>query len=208
MPLGDAADDRSPEVRRGRIPYPRKRALDQPLARRLQLTLFPDVKAKSKWEHKVSLRALAAVIGKGNGPAKEALPLLKLGTFGDLRNPSGCLRHNANMLSIDGIELDYDGEQTSMEEAAEIQGSQAVLLYTSPSHKAAASLACPVPSFGKLVERTIHSLTPRPTAISGTSDGGLQQAPTQSSGASPRRSRSTRRRPTISARSTTTPTIK
>ena len=40
---------------------------------------------------------------------KAKLPWLKLATFGDVPSDADCLRYNANVSSISGIELDYDG---------------------------------------------------------------------------------------------------
>ncbi len=48
----------------------------------------------------------------------------------------GSLRHDANVLTITGIEADYDAEQVSFDEAVERLTGQGVLsmVYTSPSH--------------------------------------------------------------------------
>jgi hypothetical protein len=52
----------------------------------------------------------------------------------------GCLRHNGNILSVYGVEGDYDGEKMSFDEAVECARRAGVLtiLYTSPSHRPAA----------------------------------------------------------------------
>ena len=67
---------------------------------------------------------------------KASQPLLKLAEFGDKRNASGSLRHDANVLMLHGVEGDYDGEKVTPEEAAHrlrVAGIKAVI-YTSASH--------------------------------------------------------------------------
>jgi hypothetical protein len=69
-------------------------------------------------------------------PSKQACPLLKLATFGSTRTDKGSLRHDANVLSVTGVEGDHDAGSMTLEEAAlllELAGVQAVL-YTSASH--------------------------------------------------------------------------
>lgn len=108
-----------------------------PLDRRLTITLFTDAKALVKKEVRVSLRRLADIIRKRSAPSKEKLPWLKLAAFGDKCTiPAMCLRNSANMLWIDGIEIDYDGEVVSMREGAELfrKAGVAAELYTSPSN--------------------------------------------------------------------------
>lgn len=72
-------------------------------------------------------------------PEKKAMRLLKLATFGRLKNPKGNLRHDANVLALHGIEVDYDnndGLDYSPEKAAEVLEAAGVIgvIYTSPSH--------------------------------------------------------------------------
>jgi len=69
-------------------------------------------------------------------PEKQALPLLKLAKFGDVRTAKKSLRHDDNVLEVYGLEGDYDGEQLPMswaDEALSAAGVAAVL-YTSASH--------------------------------------------------------------------------
>jgi hypothetical protein len=68
------------------------------------------------------------------------LPWIKLAVFGDRRSGLNCLRHNANVLGITGVEGDYDGEKVSFAVAVRILRASkvAALLYTSPSHTAKA----------------------------------------------------------------------
>jgi hypothetical protein len=71
----------------------------------------------------------------GTFPTKEKCPWFKLATFGDKRSRKGSLRHNANVLTITGLEADYDGEVVAMataKEQLERHGIRAAL-YQSPS---------------------------------------------------------------------------
>ena len=53
-------------------------------------------------------------------PVKDDCQLIKLATFGNLRTDKGCLRHDANVLTITGIEGDYDEEVITPESAIEM----------------------------------------------------------------------------------------
>src|ERR1017187_5540409 len=70
---------------------------------------------------------------------KAKLPWLKLAKFGDKRSDNKSLRCNENVLSISGIEVDYDGEVMTFETALEYmrQARLQSLIYTSPSHTTA-----------------------------------------------------------------------
>lgn len=67
---------------------------------------------------------------------KTGLPLLKLASFGLIRSEKGCLRHDANVETVHGVEGDYDGEVVPMAQAAETLSKHGVaaVLYTSASH--------------------------------------------------------------------------
>jgi hypothetical protein len=100
------------------------------------MTTFADVYANSLQGEDFSLDELADLIRNTAAPAKEALPLLKLARFGVLRTAAGALRHDANVVTVSGIEGDYDGESMPFEEAVsrlEAAGL-AFIAYTSPSH--------------------------------------------------------------------------
>ena len=68
------------------------------------------------------------------------MPWLKLAKFGRRRSERNCLRHNANVEYITGIELDYDDKQLGFEEAGDIADRAEIgaLFYTSASHTPAA----------------------------------------------------------------------
>jgi hypothetical protein len=107
-------------------------ALDKPIL----ITTFADAFAKKKREQIRSLRQIAPKIKEKNAPTKTALPWLKLARFGTRTTRAGCLRNDANVEEITGVEIDYDGEIIPMREAAGIfqNARLAVLLYTSPSN--------------------------------------------------------------------------
>lgn len=110
--------------------------LDLPIA----VSRFQDVKAKSVTVKPTSLRALAKEITATHGASKGSLPLLKLARFGNSRTDSASLRHDANLLSVTGIEGDYDAGQVSPEDAADLlrKAGVAALIYTTPSNSPAA----------------------------------------------------------------------
>ena len=109
---------------------------DSPLDRPLTFTVFADELARNSTEQNITLRDLARRVHSQTAPSKAQLPLLKLATFGNVATTKGSLRHNANVLAIDGIEGDYDGERVSIDDAgARLEAAGiAALLYSSPSH--------------------------------------------------------------------------
>lgn len=120
-------------------------ALDYPL----QVTFFKDAGAHSKQEAEVSLRALITRFQNTSAPSKALLPWIKLATFGNQRTDRGSLRHDKNILSVCGIEADYDGETITVERARQIVASAgiAAIIYTSPSHTVEAPrwrILCPL----------------------------------------------------------------
>lgn len=101
-------------------------------------TLFPDITPATKqeradvpWETLVeNIRKAPTYISKG------ACPLISIAEYGDVRTDKDCLRHAANVQRVFGIEIDYDGEQVPIEEAAAMldMAHLCAVLYTSPSH--------------------------------------------------------------------------
>jgi len=79
---------------------------------------------------------LRGLILTTSADAKADLPLLKLAEFGTKRSENNCLRFNANLKAIGGIEADYDGEKISFDAAVQTlkQSRLQGLVYTSPSH--------------------------------------------------------------------------
>jgi len=113
-------------------PAPLTPALDTPL----HITVFADFAAQRKAEHVTSLRAIVPYLRDQRAATKALLPWLKLATFGEERSPRNSLRHDANLLTIHGIEGDYDGELITVDRARRIvEGANvAAIIYTSPSH--------------------------------------------------------------------------
>lgn len=102
-------------------------------------TLFPDLSATTKIER--ADRPWHALVERVRSAAsyqtKSQCPLISLGEYGDLRTERGSLRHAANLRRLFGVELDYDGEQVSLQVAtARLQNARlTACLYTSPSHR-------------------------------------------------------------------------
>lgn len=67
---------------------------------------------------------------------KDLCPWVKLATFGNLRSGKNSLRNNSNVMSITGVEGDYDLEQIQPEQAVEMleRAQVKAIVYTSPSH--------------------------------------------------------------------------
>jgi len=110
--------------------------LANPLDRVITVTTFPDEWAKRKAEHRISLRRLAPKIQARFAPIKERLPWLKLATLGEVRTDKRCLRHDPNVLAIDGIEGDYDAGSVTIDQACDLlkHAGIAGVVYASPRH--------------------------------------------------------------------------
>lgn len=108
-------------------------------------TEFPNQQAFSKTEHTgTPAEFLARLRTVGRFADKKQCPWVKLATFGDQRSIKKCVRTNANMLAVFGVEGDYDakpdsdGNLISMERARDILKAHNIraLLYPSGSNKA------------------------------------------------------------------------
>jgi hypothetical protein len=73
---------------------------------RLGVTMFADVNAQRIVSKRLSLKQLQALLTNTTAPEKSALPLIKLAALGDVRTEKGSLRHDANLLSVSGVEGD------------------------------------------------------------------------------------------------------
>ena len=102
----------------------------------LAVTFFKSFGASWKTEKSVTLDALSNEIRTTTAESKAALPWLKLARFGDIRTDKHSLRHDANVLAISGIEVDYDDEKIQVDDAVERLTKAGLLsiIYTSPSH--------------------------------------------------------------------------
>jgi AAA domain len=125
------------------------------------ITVFEDLASQSKDERLLTLNELEKhLVNAGPYASKQQCPLFKLAKFGDIRTDKNSLRHNENVLSISGIECDYDGKKISIDEAHRLLKSAGVkaLLYTSPSHTVAQPrwrLVCPLSNETKPSYRSI-----------------------------------------------------
>lgn len=106
------------------------------LSRPLHVTVWKSMAPREAFGGKTSLRELAEKIRTRHAPAKDQLWWLKLARFGEKLNEKGFLRHNENLIEIEGLEADYDGKKMSIDQAVEIaeKAGLACLIYTSPSH--------------------------------------------------------------------------
>ena len=103
------------------------------------ITFFANAAATRFSAERMTLPALRERILKTSASAKERLPWLKLGKFGSKRSNKRSLRHNDNVIEISGVEVDYDGEVVTLDEAVRIleKAGLRALVYTSPSHTVA-----------------------------------------------------------------------
>lgn len=113
------------------------RDVNQPLdTHQFVVTIFPDNFARTKIQRLMTLLELQYLIRTTTAPSKDALPLLKLAEFGDVASGKGCLRTNANMGDISGIEVEHDAGDISFKAAQKIlrDANLRCLIYTTPSH--------------------------------------------------------------------------
>lgn len=103
---------------------------------KITVTFFETFGATTKSEETLTIRDLCDRIEGSHAATKDVLPWLKLARFGSKKTPNGSLRHNDNVLTISGIEADYDGEQVSVDDAIEklTKANIRAIVYTSPSH--------------------------------------------------------------------------
>ncbi len=102
----------------------------------LAVTIFTSKEASTCREERRTLRQLARLIRATDAAAKDDLPWIKLACFGRARSENNCLRNNANVLAITGIEGDYDAQIIGFDEAHEtlLKAGIRALLYTSPGY--------------------------------------------------------------------------
>ncbi len=109
------------------------------LDRPIRLTRFPNMAATKKKDMRLSPRQLAALIERTEADDKSELPWFKMAVFGNNRaaSPSGhSFRSNGNVVTVSGIEADYDGEEIMPEDARDMLADAGVVavVYTTPSH--------------------------------------------------------------------------
>ena len=107
--------------------------------RTVRITFFPDETARSLHTADLTLSQLADRIAKQTAASKMELPWLKLAIFGDKRSEKNCLRTNANVLHVTGIEVEHDAGEISFDTAIAVMREARIrsLLYTSPSYRPA-----------------------------------------------------------------------
>lgn len=113
-------------------PQPWVSGLDIPLT----VTFFRDALSRVKHQATMTLRDLVPRLRDTRGPDKASLPWLKLAEFGERRTDRGSLRNNDNIISIFGVEADYDASAITLDRCRQIvsQAALAAIIYTSPSH--------------------------------------------------------------------------
>lgn len=110
---------------------------NQPLeTHKLVFTVFPDNAARSKTRNAMTLPDLALLMAGTVAVRKDKLPLLKLADFGEEKTPKNCLRSNANMGLLHGIEVEHDEGIISYKQAVKTLRTAGLrcLVYTTPSH--------------------------------------------------------------------------
>jgi primase-like protein len=123
------------------------------------VTFFDNQAAKFKRESDMTLEMLRELILSTTAPKKFKLPWLKLAKFGDAKTENDCLRHNANVAHVSGVELDYDAKKMAFADAVSILKSRKIesLVYTSPTYRKEAPkwrVLCP---FSKNLPPTLRS---------------------------------------------------
>jgi hypothetical protein len=98
-------------------------------------TFFRTYSALSKTETALKPDDLASRIKVQTASEKKKLPWLKLARFGDRKTNKGSLRSDANLLAIDGVEADYDGEKIPFAEARDILKKAGVWQSSTPRHR-------------------------------------------------------------------------
>jgi hypothetical protein len=120
---------------------------------KLWVTFFDDVDATSCVGKEIDLEELAELIANTSAPNKASLPLLKLARFGSKRTSTNSLRHDGNVLTISGLEANYNGETMPFSEAVDrLEAADiAFFAYTTPSHTQAKPRHCVLVPFAEEV---------------------------------------------------------
>jgi hypothetical protein len=101
----------------------------------IHVSFFEDQWASKISRTETTLPELAERIGAQTAAEKAALPWLKLARFGDTPSAKNCLRYNANVRSLSGVEVEHDACTMTFSAAVEVmqQANIRCLGYTSPS---------------------------------------------------------------------------
>ena len=109
------------------------------VARPFLITFFKDQWGWNTWTRDLTLDGLKQLILDTHAPTKERLPYLKPLIFGKLRSrPARSYRHNANVLGVTGLALDYDDKKIPFDTAIKKlrRAGLTFLAYTSTSYTA------------------------------------------------------------------------
>lgn len=133
---------------------------ESPLDTKIDVAFFKTARDTGVKHERMTLRRLADIIVETSAETKKDLPLAKLGRFGKHLGDHKALRNDDNLLSISGIEADYDGEKISAKQAADILRSAGIagIIHTSPSHRKSAPrwrIYCPLSEPYDASDRTI-----------------------------------------------------
>lgn len=103
---------------------------------RFPISFFPDKTGSNIRQEEVSLAELGQLVLTTKSDDKYDLPLIKLARFGDKPTEKGSLRNDANVVSISGVEGDYDDKQLAFDAAvSRVRDARLrALIYTSPSY--------------------------------------------------------------------------
>lgn len=103
---------------------------------KITVTIFTDQFAKKMNVQQMTLADVRSLVLKARAPTKKKLPWLKLAHFGNKVTAKGSLRHDDNVLSVSGLELDYDAKLIDIEAACSKLRELRLraILYTSPSN--------------------------------------------------------------------------
>jgi DNA polymerase I-like protein with 3'-5' exonuclease and polymerase domains len=136
-PIGQGDPDEQPILKSnghdtGPPPEPCSTAIE---THKVLVTVFKNEFASSLQHGLFTLPQIAAGIRTTTAAAKEDLPLLKLQRFGDKRTDKNCLRHNANVLEISGIEGEHDRGTLAFADAVQRLRNAGIrcIVYTTPS---------------------------------------------------------------------------
>jgi len=103
----------------------------------IRWSVFRNLQARSVEEHSGTWPEFVECLRRAEAfTNKEDAPLLKLATFGKKQTSKKSLRHDANVLEVHGIELDYDGGVVTMDDALKMlakHGIRAVIHPTASS---------------------------------------------------------------------------
>lgn len=106
-------------------------------SRLIHVTIFRNKSAQTLETRDMPLADLRDLILRTTAKDKGELPLLKLQTFGGKRTDKNCLRTNANVITINGIEIEHDRKVVTFEAAVATLKDARLhsLIYTSPSYR-------------------------------------------------------------------------